>query len=208
MKYTRLETTMNLFGMDIKVHRIPELPKLHFQRGGVKYSVTDLRVLNEHAVDAFEQMLKYVMEVPNCYEMKFIISDDTPNENVNLIVDIVTGISYSAKKGGKHGYETEGVLLAYGTHYEYDEQGHIASIKFDISKDNAKAIYEYAKKKRRNNEAIDYCDLVMAIADDCNRRLLSHVQEGEGIGNIELGADGLPLLAGDGKKRMKDVVCE
>ena len=27
-------------------------------------------------------------------------------------------------------------------------------------------------------------------------------------GNTELGADGLPLLAGDGKKRMKDVVCE
>lgn len=25
---------------------------------------------------------------------------------------------------------------------------------------------------------------------------------------IELGADGLPLLVGDGKKRMKDVVCE
>lgn len=207
MKYTRLETTMNLFGMDMKVHRIPELPKLHFQRGGVKYSVTDLRVLNEHAVDAFEQMMKYVMEVPNCEEMNFIISDDTPNENVNLIVDIVTGISYSAKKGGKHGYETEGVLIAYGAGYEYSEEGRIKSVTFHLCKDNARAIYDYAKNNH-DKGVINYLDLVVAIADGCNRRLLPHVQDGENSGGIELGADGLPLLAGDGKKRIKDVVCE
>lgn len=134
----------------------PELPKIKFKADKVTYKVTDLRCLNETAVNCFIQILTDVCNTPDCESVSFDVSG-IEQDKIDLISDIVTGIDFSYHKGGKNGYSGSSVFLTSGS--EYFETGNNVTLTFTVIRDHARAIYEYAKGK----DKINYFEAIIAV---------------------------------------------
>jgi hypothetical protein len=161
MKYTRTKVDSSVFS-DIMppggmMYMRPELPKFGFKHDGVFYKVTDMRCLNEQAINVFEQILSYVCNRPNAEEISFNITG-IDEDQVNRVTDIVSSIEYEAKKSGRNGYTISGQLLVTSstTCIEDDE----VILTFKLFKDHADAIYQYCRDKDHVN--LDEC--VIAVA--------------------------------------------
>lgn len=81
MKYTRtkiMETGAfsEFLPKGSKLYMSPELPKVRFKKNGVKYAVTDLHLLNQEAIRVFEIILDTVIDMPNCREVKYKITEE------------------------------------------------------------------------------------------------------------------------------------
>lgn len=155
---------MNVFDMDAlfkegKLRRLPELPKLEFKANKVKYSVTDLRYLNENAIDVFQNILTGVISERGIKEITFNIQKGTSENTLRVISDILMAMSYSAEKKGKNGYTLGGALLVTGCHRNDD------SITFHLVKENAEIIFDYAMENFKYDKKINIYELVIEIAD-------------------------------------------
>ena len=162
MKYSRTEINAGAFS-DIlpegaMMYRRPELPKYEFKANKVKYTVSDLRLLHPKGVEAFESILKIVANTPDCKEVSFDVSD-LDEDTINIVTDILMGITYAAAKGGKNGFEINGTFLITGVARE----GNIMTCQ--LVKEHAWAIFKYAHEKVRNNEPINFLDLVCAVSE-------------------------------------------
>lgn len=141
----------------------PDLPKISFMTNKVKYSITDLRFLNETAVTLFEEIVSYVAETKDVEEISLDISKEFSDSKLNLISDIITSIEFSAKKKGKNGFDINGAFLIIGLDFKETKDG--GTVKLHIIKDNANVIYEYAQKQLKENGIINInlCDIVIEI---------------------------------------------
>jgi len=160
MKYERVEinagTLTDILPDGCKVYRRPELPKIEFKANKVTYKATDLRCLNETAVDCFIRILTEVCNNPDCEGVSFDVSG-IEQDKIDLISDIVTGIDFSYHKGGRNGYSGSSCFLTSGTEYHESEEGEI--LTFTLIQDHARAIYEYAKGKSE----INYFEAIIAV---------------------------------------------
>lgn len=168
---------MDIFPEGSKFYRIPELPKIKFKANKVQYSITDVRLLNENAVYTFLNIINTVANEPDTEEVTFKIEDDTNEDTVEIITDILMGISYTAKKGGKHGFESSSSFLVTGV--ERHEAEDYKTITFKLIKDHAQAIYEYAQEHEQPN----LYELVIAIEEKSREQIAAYVKEHEEILN-------------------------
>ena len=168
---------MDIFPEGSKFYRIPELPKIKFKANKVQYSITDVRLLNENAVCTFLNILNTVANEPDTEEVTFKIEDDTNEDTVEIITDILMGISYTAKKGGKHGFESSSSFLVTGV--DRHEAEDYKTITFKLIKDHAQAIYEYAQE----HEQLNLYELVIAIEEKSREQIAAYVKEHEEILN-------------------------
>jgi hypothetical protein len=160
MKYDRIQIDPVAFAGILpdgcSMYMKPELPKIEFKANKVTYKATDLRCLNETAVDCFIRILTEVCNNPDCEGVSFDVSG-IEQDKIDLISDIVTGIDFSYHKGGKNGYSGSSVFLTSGTEYLESEEG--ATLTFTLIRDHARAIYEYAKGKSE----IKYFEAIIAV---------------------------------------------
>lgn len=181
MIYQRTEVDaghfIGIFPEGSKFYRIPELPKIEFKVNKVKYAVTDIRLLNEDAVCTFLKILNTVANEPDTEEVSFKIEDDTSEDTIEVIIDILLGISYIAKKGGKHGFESSASFLVSGVSRHETED--CKTITFKLIKDHARAIYEYAQE----HEQPTLYELVIAIEEKSREQMAAYIKEHEEILN-------------------------
>jgi hypothetical protein len=135
----------------------PELPKVKFKKNGVKYTVTDLRLLNQEAIRVFEIILDTVIDTPNCREVSFN-AENADEDTIHIITDILAGMWYSAEKGGKNGFSIDDCFLVNGARKTND------TITFLLAEDHANVIYEYAQKNLQEGRIISIYDLVIVLA--------------------------------------------
>lgn len=161
MKYTR--TTIdagafsNLLPKGSELYMSPKLPKIEFKKSGIKYAVTDLRLLNQVAIRVFETILDTVIDTPNCREISFN-AENVDEDTIHIITDILMGMEYSAKKGGKNGFSLHGNFLVTEVRKAND------TITFLLAEEKANIIYEYAQKNLQEDKIISICDLVIVLA--------------------------------------------
>ena len=154
MTYERQTTKTNIFGVDAQISKTFELPKMSWKSGKTTYSVTDIRPLNEVAVYVFEQILNEVLN-EGVNEVTFNISEDYPQDKLDLIIDILLSISYEAKRRG--GISQQGRFLI-GSFKHEDGQ-----ITIELIEEDAKALFEYASKHPQKE--YNLLDLVEAVSD-------------------------------------------
>lgn len=159
MEYSRIKLDVAATPFDSMegwtFYQRPELPKFEFRANKVKYTFTDLRLLNPAGISAFEAILQTVANTPNCEEVSFNIKG-LDEDTINITTDIVLGISYTAKKGGKNGFKFDGPFLVFEASRDED------MITYHLIKDNAAIIYEYAQ----TNPKPTLLELVIAVADE------------------------------------------
>lgn len=161
MKYTRTAMDAGAFSDLLpkggKLYMRPELPKVQFKKSGVKYAVTDLRLLNQDAIRVFEIILDTVIDTPNCREVSFN-AENADEDTIHIITDILAGMEYSAEKGGKNGFSIDGCFLVTGARETND------TITFLLAEDHADIIYEYAQENLQEDRTISIYDLVIVLA--------------------------------------------
>lgn len=161
MKYIR--TTMDagafsdLLPKGSELYMRPELPKVKFKKNGIKYAVTDLRLLNQEAIRVFEIILDTVIDTPNCREVSFN-AENADKDTIHIITDILTGMEYSAEKVGKNGFSIGDCFLVTGARETND------TITFLLAEDHANIIYEYAQENLQEDRTISIYDLVIVLA--------------------------------------------
>lgn len=168
MKYYRqkLDAPMwftDIFGESANLWIRPSLPKIEFKKGRTKYQVTDLRCLNESAVDTFMEILRQACNTPDLESVTFK-STDVERNRIDLIADIVSSIECKRKNGNGDSLFT---FLVYGTDIKETENGGTL-ITFNLAKEHAKIVYEYAQKQ---NGTVDYYDLIVAFIEENTKRL-------------------------------------
>ena len=125
---------------DLKTRQRLDLPKFEFKIDKIKYKATDLRLLNPLAIQAFNIIIEYIKEYPNIEEVRFNVSDLNKDE-IFVITEIITGLSFEAKKGGKNGFTIVSNLIA--TRFRQSEEEGKKIISFELIKDHAKALHDY-----------------------------------------------------------------
>ena len=140
----------------------PELPEIKFTKDKVNYSVTDIRVLNEMAVDTFIRCVQTAIWDRDAEKAKFTVGKDITQMQLDLVSDIVTGIKWSSKKGGKKGFYQFGGFIATGSMITENEAGE-RELEFELITDNVKAIHDFMKD--RDAKKLPYFDLVVALSN-------------------------------------------
>ena len=164
MKYERVQIKDDGFFSEMlpdgcKLYQRPEPPMIEMKVNKVKYKITDLRCLNEKAVDCFMKVLEKVCSVPDCEEASFDVTG-IEYDKIRLIADIVNSVSVDFKKGGRKGFSgCSASLITSDVQYSQTEDRAICT--FGIIKEHAKVIYEYAQGK----DKINYYELAIAVAD-------------------------------------------
>lgn len=153
-----------------KVYMMPDLPKIEFKKGKIKYKITDIRFLNEVAIDTFFQIMQEAMTTPDCEEVSFIVTG-IEESRLHLISDIVCAIEYEVKKCGRNGYGTSGYFLAMSSIYTKQKDG-TEILTFGLLKDNAKYLYEYGNGK----EELNFFDAVMYVGNRYCEEMQSYLE--------------------------------
>ena len=169
MKYERQTSKTNIFGIDAQISKNFELPKISWKVGKTTYSVTDIRPLNEYAVYVFEQILIQVMGDDEITRIGFKYDKDFPEDKLDLVCDILLGISFDAKSR-KDG-SVHGALLVSGvTHTPED-----CEIVFHVIAEHAKALYQYANEHPQKE--YNLLNLVEVIAEHSFQEFEKHKED-------------------------------
>lgn len=159
-----------------KAYMMPDLPKIEFKRDKIKYKITDIRFLNETAVNVFFTIMETAMNTEDCEEVSIDITD-VEEDNWDLISDIVENIRYEMSKGGKNGFRHAGYFLTgLGSTYTKKDNTEIVTIR--LRKDHAKYLYEFARDK----ETVDYIDAIIYVLnrdhEDTYKQILESMEKG------------------------------
>lgn len=167
MKYNRQE--INILGDIIDnetVHMYvrPNLPTFEFDYGEWHVTATDLRCLNQNAVDVFEACINFCIGGED--KATFEVPKEMADDQLQLIIDIVTGITYSARTGDEDDIESvgldSGTLLVTGSMTEWADEGN-KKITFYFDDISAKAIRRVADECSGN---ISFVEVIKAVLDD------------------------------------------
>lgn len=179
MKYERQKINPGAFadilpdGAELYVH--PEMPSIEFKRNGIKYSMTDFRLLHTPGVEAFGMCLNTMINDPDARECS-IQCNDLDDDTIKIITDIVTGFHYSAKKGGKHGFSIDSNGPVHGSMVEKHGNGDPAVLTFYIADDFARYAYECCRS--RDDAQISLCDIVSYVSErtwrDIEKEMILH----------------------------------
>lgn len=155
MKYERTIIDGSVFGLtNAQFSRLPELPMLEYKAGKWKIKVTDMRCLNETAVDTFEKCLTTAATENGATEAVFDIGDIDEN-TLNLVADICMAAKYEARK---RGYYVGGCFIIGCERPD-------GKIAFQLNPKMAKAAYNYVQQKGCGLVTISLPDLVLEMIE-------------------------------------------
>ena len=161
MKYTRQEidagALRDILPPGTKLVKQPELPKREFLYDGVKYKVTDLRLLHPAGAEALTIILNTMLNDSNTREVTMAVAQNADESIVPIVQDIVMGFSYEAR--GKRGWYVGGGIVDSCGSDELEDGSH--TIRFGVSADRVAAVQSLAKKGGK----LGLLDLVVAIVE-------------------------------------------
>ena len=176
MEYERTKVDGSVFndllGGKGEFSMLPELPMIEFKAGKWKIKFTDLRCLNEVAVDVFEKCLTTAATEEGATEAVFYVGDIS-DEELSLVIDICMGVKFEAKKRG--GDFSGGSFLITGA-----ERGD-GTLAMKFIQQRAQAIYNYVQSHKKEDETIHISlpDLVCAIIEKEHDEMARYLR-GEG----------------------------
>lgn len=138
---------------DVKIRMNPELPKYTYKVGKAKYSITNIKYLNETAL---EIVLKSIFEMALGEECAIFDVTEMNEHHLEVVRDILGSIGYECKERGSC---TAGSLFG-GSYVFYDGDKRI--LKQEFYKDNVEAVKKYAQD---NDYEIDYYELAKVLVD-------------------------------------------
>lgn len=153
---------LNMPGLQLRMR--PELPKFVVKRNGAKYTITDLRLLNESAVNTLLQIVRIAANDRET-EIAFAVPCDVTDKQLETTVDIVTGITIETKRG-KSTFEMNSIVASATT--KHLENG-ARTITFNVVKSFAD--YAYRKAHEGEMKVINFYDLLIGYADDEDAKL-------------------------------------
>ena len=160
-----------------RLYKQPSLPVIAFKYNKVHYEITDLRLLHPLGVQAVELVINQMMNHENLEEVSVYVLKDISEDEIQIIIDIVMGYSWKAKKGGKHGFEAAGVLLSTGSTWNENEDG-TKTIKFQVIREHQKMMYEYAHSQQKHQlSIIDRVEALYIKKRDMLQEILESLNE-------------------------------
>lgn len=144
---------------DLKLTRLPDLPKIEFKAGKVNYSMTDLRYLNTNAFNMFIDILNYVATVANSNEVTLTLPEKMSDDEKRVIKEILLATGFTAMKKGRNGFYIGGAFLVSGIEIKNG-----FTMKIKLISEHAKVIYEYTQRKAKPS----IYELVIAIVEATN----------------------------------------
>ena len=123
----------------------------------ILYEITDIRLLNQNAIQFLFKIFDSCCSDPECLEVDFDVTGMSQTE-LDVVIDIINSIQVKAKKRGKNGFLLN-ARLARGCHITRD--GATKSCTFVLSSSTAPAIYLFAQGKT----TINYFELMLSFAN-------------------------------------------
>lgn len=166
-KRTTIDGSALLFGLpeemkkDIQFSKLPELPMLTFKKNKTTYKITDIRYLNENAINALQVILNAIaQDSEEIEEVNFKIQKGTKEETVDLITDILMAINLEVKTVGKNSCSCSGALLIIGSTITKEDDGDDI-ISYRLIKPSAKIIHDCIKE----NGCMSWFDIAVAVGN-------------------------------------------
>jgi len=172
MKYSHNTQKFDMSGIipdGMEYYFKPDLPDISFEDNSVQYTVTDLRLLNEDAVNILAIIIQETMRKKDIESVTFNVGK-VDKESINPIIDIALGFSFKAESKGRNGYMISGCFLVSGVYIDTGEDG-TKILEFELMCERAKDIYEYAQSKGTIPDEINLFELVVFIVDRALKRM-------------------------------------
>ena len=148
--------TIEELGAQLYMH--PELPMVEFMKGKVKYTVTDIRLLNQVGINVLDTIISYIADDPDDTEITFR-TDGVEENSIDVVRDIVMGIRYKIEKKGRNGFSGDGNFLVSAMIRGENE------ITFRCIKENAVMIHNYIENCQKKGESVNYYAMIAEVAD-------------------------------------------
>lgn len=149
----------------VKIYKRPKLPLYEFKANKVKYKIPDLRLLDKIAVNYLFNVINTAAQYQGSDSASFDVSELSEDE-IRIIIDIVDGFDVEAIKGGRNGYSYNSSFITCGARIE--TVGKKKTLTFNLVKDHAKAIYEFAQENRN----INLCELIVFVVEKCEKEFM------------------------------------
>lgn len=147
-----------IFGKDVKLCISPELPKVEFKMKNIKYSVTDIRLLDKTAVSCLYIILEKCLEERDVVQVPIVFPDKIDDETRRIISDILLGIKWKATKGGKNGFNGYGNFLITGI------RTLTRTMIFETNVDEANFIHDYMQQKIKSGQNVNLYEMIAESA--------------------------------------------
>lgn len=134
----------------------PSLPEIKFKIKNKYYTVTDIRYLNQQAVDIIDKLIQSAAKSDEKDYVAFN-TNGVNADDIQIIVDIVMGLNIHVSTVGRGGGWASMTFLVS----ECRRAGDILLFRYGI--DRHKYIHEYFKKTKK--KSIEYKELAVMIAE-------------------------------------------
>ena len=163
MDYWRQEIDPGVFSglmpEGAKMYVRPSLPKIKYKKDGVTYEIPDLRLIRQDAVQAVELVINDMANEPDAGKSTLEAGDSYTVNDINAIIDVVTGFNFNAKKGGRNGWYLGAALVDSAA---YEETGSGWEIEFGFDRRKAQAMHVYCEL---HPGEIKIADLIVAVVE-------------------------------------------
>lgn len=163
-----------------KIYMMPNLPMIEVERNGIKYKTTDIRFLNETAVNIFLHIMQTAMNTEDCEEVSFDVTGIEKNK-LDLILDIVGGIRYEVSTGRKNGLRHSDCYFLTGISSTYMKRDNTEIVTIQLRKDHAQYLYEYAGDKK----TVDYIDAIIYVANRSQEKISDYVKNSRLVDDLK-----------------------
>ena len=143
------------------IRMMPQLPELELEKEGMKYTMTDVRYLNQMAVECFLMVLNNVIENDQLEEQEISFKNELTDDQYRVISDILMQIGVSAEDSDDD--YVHGTVVVSGTRRQNNK------IIVKLLKDHAEIIRDLGQKKIKNREEINYFLFMIEFADELMR---------------------------------------
>ena len=127
--------------MGVKFGQLLDLPEFEFKIGKVKYKATDLRLLNNYAINAFKIILNFIKENPDAEDVTLDVTD-LEKSDILAVKEIIRGLNFTATKNGKNGFEIDSSCFLASSAWQH-ETNEYKLLTFRLCIDSVKAIHDY-----------------------------------------------------------------
>ena len=144
------------------IHMLPDLPMIKFKKDHVEYEVTNIRYLNNNAINVFQAIISSIKANPECAEWTFAIPEEYDDDYVHIIMDIIMGLTVNARKRGKNGFTVSSKLLECSAHVHKDD-GNNRLLTFKANPNRVKTICECIDEEN----GVSMCNIAVSVINEC-----------------------------------------
>lgn len=113
------------------LYKTTELPTVKYKKNGIEYEITDMTYLHPVGVNAFRLIMEKAANDAELKEVSFKVEESATEEDISIIVDIVMGFTYHARKKGRNGWGINGRYLVTGCEREEHNGNRVVTFKLD-----------------------------------------------------------------------------